>query len=135
MRIMIRILCLFNALTAIPSGVLLMLYPDGRIFQFPPGLLEHTPFRDYFLPGAFLSMMVGGSALVATFAMFRNSGYQYRLAMASGVILIGWILIQTMLLQSVHWLHISYFVIGMLVLILSVVFINQDEEIHTGRNH
>jgi len=32
-------------------------------------------------------------------------------------------------------LHISYFVIGMLVLILSVVFINQDEEIHTGRKH
>jgi len=69
-----------------------MLNPDGRIFHFPPDLLETTPFQNYFVPGILLAMIVGGSSLMAAISLFKNTRYQYWLAMSAGLILIGWIL-------------------------------------------
>ena len=128
MRRILFILCLFNALSAIPSGGLLMLNPDGRIFHFPPDLLETTPFQNYFVPGILLAMIVGGSSLMAAISLFKNTRYQYWLAMSAGLILIGWIFIQTILIQSVHWLHAAYFILGFTVLLLSVALIKQAKK-------
>ena len=126
MRKLLRILCLIVSLTAIPSGIIMILYPEGSVFQLPPDLLQFTPFENFLIPGLLLAIVVGGSALTAGIALFSNSPLQYSLAMIAGILLDAWIFIQTLLLRSFHWLHGFYLFLGLAILVLASWLINHD---------
>jgi hypothetical protein len=120
MRLLLFILISLVALTAIPSGLLLIAKPDGILLGLAPGLLDYTPFQNYLLPGIFLAIIIGGSSLLSIFLLLDRNPHAYRYSMFSGFILLAWMVVQMLL--SVGYYDVLqglFLVIGVLITLLS----------------
>lgn len=119
MKTLLLILVSFVAVTAIPSGLLLVISPGGDIIHLPLSLLNSTPFKSFLLPGIILTFIVGGVNLLAAISLIRGSVNRYNGALAGGIIISGWIVVQVILINAVHWLHFLYFGIGIIIILLA----------------
>lgn len=108
------------ALTAIPSGALLVLHPDGADFQMPTTVLRGTPFADFVIPGLVLGLIVGGSALAALLAIFLKRNKARQLALLAGLMQGGWIIVQMLLLGILSNLQFLYVGIGAAIVVLAI---------------
>lgn len=99
---------LFNAVTAVFGGIGLI----GGTIKPPLEWLDTTPFASYVLPGLILSVIVGGSALLASWAIARHASYAHDVAGVSGYIMMGWILGEIALIRQLHWLQALYLISG-----------------------
>ena len=88
----------FAALTAIAGGIALAAGLEAA--RFPAGWLAGTPFSSYLLPGLILAAVVGGSAAVATIEAVRSSRTGGRASMTAGVLLLGWIVGEVVILTD-----------------------------------
>ena len=115
-RIIIGIIAAFIALTAIGGGIAILTGID----PFPPEWLAGTPFPDYTIPALLLSVVVGGSALVATITIFMRGNKGVFAAMLAGAIMMGYIIVEVLILKQVPpgptGIEILYFVLGLLLL-------------------
>ncbi|WP_420153374.1 hypothetical protein [Siphonobacter sp.] len=79
-------------------------------------LLEHSPFSDFLIPGVLLLLVNGLSSLwISWIVIQRKINYQ-RFIVLQGLLLIGWILIQVLLIREVSWLHYSFGGLGMVLI-------------------
>jgi len=86
--------------SALISGVLLMVHPDGAALRAPLVLLERTPFRDFFWPGLILASVFGLGGVLASVAIARQLRIGLRFAQVIGAGQVVWILFQ------VYWFPI-----------------------------
>ncbi|HXN33016.1 MAG TPA: hypothetical protein VN894_14195 [Polyangiaceae bacterium] len=121
LRGLLATLCLFAGLTSLWGGAELVWRPDGSIIRLPLGVLEHTPFHDFFIPGLLLAGVVGMANTVAGMVTLRRNALANRAAFVSGGILVTWIVVEMLLLQHVHWLHGVYLVLGLATQIIALV--------------
>lgn len=115
MKTLLFVLICFIAFTAAVSGILMISRPDGSILNLNPDLLAGSPFKNYLIPGILLAFVVGGLNLVAVFLNLNRHRQRYNAAITGGVVIIVWIIVQVILIGTIHWLHIIYFGAGMLV--------------------
>ena len=116
------LLTLFNslvALTAIIGGLILIQSPLGESIHLPSDLLQKTPFSDYRIPGIILTCVVGGSNLLATVFLISHRLRAYDWSIAGGIILMGWICVQGLLIGMDSWLQIFYLFLGMAIALLT----------------
>jgi hypothetical protein len=121
-RTVLTALLLLVAATAIAGGVALATgLEEGR---FPPSWLAGTPFADYVAPGLILAAVVGGSAAAASIATVRRSPIGTRLSLVAGVLLLGWIAGEVVLVRADHELvspmEAFYAVVGLAISGLAV---------------
>ena len=119
MKTVLFLLVSFIAITATLSGLLLISQPDGSILKLPLSLLEGTPFNTYLIPGLLLVVFVGIVNLLAVFFNLKSHQSRYDWAMAGGVSVVVWILSQLILIQTVNWLHVVSFGIGLIIFLLA----------------
>jgi hypothetical protein len=119
MKTILFILISFIALTAVLSGLIMISNPDGGVLNLPLSLLDNTPFINYKLPGILLTVLVGGINLIAVFLNLQRHSARYNWALAGGVVITGWIIIQMILIGAFHWLHILYLVVGIFIILIS----------------
>ncbi|MDX2049093.1 MAG: hypothetical protein SFU87_20060 [Chitinophagaceae bacterium] len=117
MKSLLFILIAFIALTATLSGLLMISDPSGGILNLPLSLLEGTPFKDFRIPGILLTATAGGTNLLAVFFNMQRHPRRYQWAIAGGMIISLWIIAQVILIGVVHWLHILYLIIGLLIML------------------
>jgi hypothetical protein len=114
-RITIGILTAFIALTAIGGGIAMLTGVD----RFPLAWLEGTPFSNYTIPALLLAVVVGGSSLIAAVAIFMGRDIGVFASMAAGLIMVGYIGVEVMILNQVPpgptWIEILYFGLGLLI--------------------
>jgi hypothetical protein len=120
MKLLLFILVSFIALTAFFSGLLMISNPDGSILNLPLSLLKGTPFKDFKIPGILLTVVVGGTNLLAVFYNMQRHPNRYNWAMAGGIMICGWIIVQMILIHAVNWLQIIYLAAGIFILLLSL---------------
>jgi len=104
---------IFIGLGAVGGGLGLILEPSGSNFGIPLELLENSPFSTYLVPGIVLFTINGLGNLVgatASFTRHRNAG---ECAMALGVFLVAWIILQVYWIAGFHWVHASYLGLGL----------------------
>ncbi len=116
MRIVLIVVDLFAALTAIAGGVALI----AGVIQFPLEWLQSTPFSSYTIPGLILAIIVGGSALVATATMLTGRSFGVIASQAAGFIIAGWTVGEVAMLGYVSWLQPFMFVVGLVTIGLAV---------------
>jgi hypothetical protein len=109
-KALIRI-SLFNALSAVGGGIGLV---TGTL-PIPTELLRHTPFDSYVIPGLFLGLIIGGSALGGAIALVTHGKRSRFISAGAGVIMVGWITGETILLRGFSWLQGLYLLTGLLV--------------------
>ena len=119
MRLLLFIFITFVALTAVISGSLMIANPGGEMLELPKSILEDTPFDSFLYPGLILAVVVGGINFLAVIANMLHWPSRYNWSLAGGLILSGWIIIQMLLIATVHWLHILYLVTGIFIILLS----------------
>ena len=111
------ILQLLIGLGAVAGGVGLI---SGGL-KFPLEWLSRSPFTSYLIPGIVLLTVNGIGSLVGGIASLKRYRYAGEIAIVLGVFLALWIVIQVYWVGGVHWLHILYFALGLLELMLGLL--------------
>ncbi|MDX1585615.1 MAG: hypothetical protein R3222_02680 [Balneolaceae bacterium] len=116
---LLLVLLLFQALSGLTGGILLVSAPSGSTLHMPPGLLDGSPFENFFIPGLILLLLLGLLPVAVTLAVWKK----YRLARTwsflTGLILIIWISVQIVMTgyRADPPLQAIYGTIGILIII------------------
>jgi len=108
----------FIGLGAVGGGLALVLEPSGAKLGVPLEALENSPFSTYLVPGIVLLVVNGLGSLVGAAASFTQHRRAGETAMALGVFLVAWIILQVYWFAAFHWLHALYLSLGLLELVL-----------------
>lgn len=116
LRILACLLLLFNGTGALFGGWSFIQDPTGSDLQIPTTYLEHSPFKDFLIPGIVLFTVNGVLSLVTlvwTLMQWKQYGW---LIMIQGAMLVGWIIIQMIMLREINLYHFIFGSIGLLLL-------------------
>ncbi|WEO78258.1 hypothetical protein BJQ94_04250 [Cryobacterium sp. SO2] len=83
-----------TSVTALAGGVLLMVAPDGSLLMADAAALNGTPFNDWLVPGAALTLFVGVGFAVAGVWQWRRGPYARYLSLAAGIGLVVFEIVQ-----------------------------------------
>lgn len=125
-------LLLFNGIGALYGGGNLILHPDGSSIQLTMDWLEHTPFKDYLIPGIVLFIANGVFSFIALAAMLLKVNNYAWLVMAEGAILTGWIVIQMLMIQTVYFLHYVMGSVGSALILVGYLLISNVTPVKTS---
>ena len=130
-RIIAVILLLFHAISALFGGWILMSDPSGETLDMPIRYLEHSPFETFLVPGIILFITNGiFSLLFAVTALLKFMNYSW-LVILQGFILIGWLIIQIIMIREFYGpLHVLYFSVGFLLIASGWILARQDQVIY-----
>lgn len=119
-KLILGIIQLFVAIGALPVGFLLFTNPDGNGLGMSTDILNGSPFSDFFIPGVFLFTVNGVFNLISSVLAFCKFRYTYLLGLALGFALVIWIIVQVYSVGLIHFLQPTYFIIGIIEIILSI---------------
>jgi hypothetical protein len=120
MKPILIILTCIIAFSAIGGGTMLLITPDGSSIDLSSSFLKGTPFGNYALPGLILIMVIGGSQALAAFALLRNKPGAYTFSLIAGILLLGWMGIQLLLIGPLYWLQFFILGTGLLIILVSI---------------
>jgi hypothetical protein len=105
-------------LGAVAGGLGLILDPSGSNLGMPLSMLKNTPFSTFLLPGIVLLTVNGFGSLAGAAATFKRHRRAAEIAMALGLFLVVWIMLQVFWFSGFHWLHWLYLSLGFVELML-----------------
>lgn len=110
-------LLLLNAISATVAGIILMQRPDGSLIGINKSILKYSPFNDFLVPGIILFICNGLSSIFVVYKLIKNTKDASLYLLLQGLISIGWITIQSIMLKSFNMLHLTFGMIGILFLV------------------
>jgi hypothetical protein len=123
-RLLAIVLLIFNGISALAGGWVLIAAPDGAMMQMPLDMLRYSPFTNFLIPGIILSVMNGiSSVIVCIFSIRRWKNY-HALIIYQGYVLLGWIVVQIGMIRSFHILHLMYGLTGIILIVLGMLIKN-----------
>ncbi len=131
MYIIIPIIHWFVGIGAVTGGLGAVLNPDNPMVM-PLSSLKNGPFQNYLIPGLFLLLIIGLGNITAGIIVRKKMRYHEFISGAMGLILTAWIIIQCLVLWAINWLHVVYFILGVLQGILSLILIWKNEAFPAG---
>jgi len=135
MRNILLIVLGFLALGAIGGGAVLIISPTGELIGMPLSELRNSPFNSFLIPGIILFSVLGLIPLLLIIALlkkpefrlceqinlFKDMHWSWTFTVYIAFTLIGWIQIQIVFLQSVHWLHTFYMFYAVVIIIIALL--------------
>jgi hypothetical protein len=115
------IVLLFNGFSAIYGGLSLVLDPSGASLGMSTDLLQTGPFRDFLIPGLFLFNVIGQFSLLIAVMLIFNTRYSAFLVTLEGSILLVWLVIQIVMIQTFSWMQVIMGIIGILLVFLGLL--------------
>jgi len=112
---------MFIGIGAVPAGIAMISDPSGRSLGMPLEMLANSPFSNFLIPGVFLLVVNGIGSLLGGIASFSRHRFAGEIAAGLGTFLIVWIAAQVWWM-GVHWLHVLYFVLGLVELTLGLKY-------------
>lgn len=131
LRKTVTVLLIFNAISGMVGGLGLLVYPDGRLFQLPAEWLIHTPFSDFLIPGIILLSVNGILPVMVAKQLWQRKKYAPRWLWLQGVLSMGWILVQILMIQQLHFLQLLYGGLGFGFLLASHLIREKKHARHT----
>ncbi|SEL10551.1 hypothetical protein [Parapedobacter koreensis] len=121
LRLFAIFLLIFNGLSAIAGGGILIIDPQGYAIRIPVSILQYSPFSNFLIPGILLFIFNGLSSLLIAWAVInRIQGYLW-LVIFQGVASITWIVTQVVMIREIVLLHYIYGGIGLLFLVAGIL--------------
>lgn len=72
----LMVLILFQAISALPSALLLIIKPSGQLLGKPLSHLEHAPFNNFLIPGLFLFIVLGIAPLLTFIGLIKPFSFR-----------------------------------------------------------
>ena len=92
----------------------------GGGLDLPSEWLDGTPFSNYFIPGLILLVVIGGSMLAASLAVWSRNLFAGPASLVVGSILLIWIIVQVVLIGYQSWMQPTFFAFGLAVVALAL---------------
>jgi hypothetical protein len=108
-------LLLLTAINAAVAGVLFIIDPSGHGMGMNVSYIKDSPFNSYLIPGIVLLIVNGLLNFIAAYFVFKERPFASLWVIAQGILLIGWIVIQVIMVKDISMLHIIMFTIGMIL--------------------
>lgn len=125
-RRLLLFLHFFIGIGAMAGGTAAILDPAAPLGMSAAEMLGGSPFDSFLIPGIVLFGFIGLCNIAAGVLMLMRFRFQ---AYASGFMacgLVGWIIIQCIILGSIHILHGIYFFLGAFQGLLSLCYLIED---------
>ena len=122
MRKLLILILFFLGATAVVGGIQLI-RTNGM--GMPQEWLATTPFSSFLIPGLILSIIVGGTSLLAILLLIRHHKYGLETSAIAGFGVQIWIFTQIYMLHHASFLQIVYFTTGILILILTILLLRK----------
>jgi hypothetical protein len=111
---------IFIGAGALVGGAVAILNP-GEPFGMPTDFLVNSPFTNYLVPGIILFSAVGILNLVCGALIIFKYEYSGYITFITGWILVFWIVIQCIMINTIALPHVIYFFLGLTAVAFSVV--------------
>jgi len=122
----IIILHAFVGIGGLFGGIGIIIDPSGDGYGVSVDLLKNSPFNDFFIPGLFLFFIIGiGDIIVSIFAYQKHKYLAYLSGLMGGV-LMTWIVIQCIMIETVAALHVIFFLLGLIEVLLAFILANKN---------
>jgi len=116
------VLHIFVGIGALFGGSAAIIYPKAPL-GMPLDPLKNTPFDDYLIPGIILFTVIGLGNIISAFTLRAKSKFQGYISSVFSWALVIWIVVQCVMLRAVAFLHVLYFIVGLLGAGLSIVLL------------
>lgn len=123
-RYIAMLLLLFNGISAVFGGYVLIDDPTGGGMQMPVELMKTGPFKDYLIPGIYLFSVLGVGSLVVLFMVIFHTRYHAQAVLLEGLATIAWIVTQMIVVQDIVMLQIVYLSVGAVLVLCSLSLSN-----------
>lgn len=135
-EVYILIYCLlFQAVSAISGGIMLVWDPTGNLIQMPLRLLKYSPFPDFLIPGLILMLLLGVYPSIIAYGLFtrkvikimdvfniyRDQHWAWSASMYLAIMLIIWINVEIIVIGYGHFIQSFYSFWGLIILILALL--------------
>ena len=131
-----RLLIALHALlgvAAVAAGSMLTREPSGEQLRFETEWLDGSPFGDYRVPGLFLAFVIGGTNLISGASLWRRRPWARLVSLATGVLLLVWIAIQTRIIGLRDWMQLAWAAVFFIVTLLAFREVRQAAALGSGR--
>lgn len=118
--ISLGIIQLFNGLSGLLGGTMLVSDPSGVSLQMKLEWLQGTPFENFLIPGIVLLLFVGLGQFVGALTTFFQYRHARLIAVCLGGILSIWILFQVGWIGYKSVLQPLYFILGAMEIFLGL---------------
>ena len=106
-------LLFFTGITASIGGFMLIYDPSGKPLRMNISILENSPFDSFFVPGFILFLFIGISSILIAFFVINDHTYSTRIILFQGIVMLGWIVGQLVLIRQFHYLQLIYLMIAL----------------------
>jgi hypothetical protein len=89
----------------------------------PVELLKNSPFSNFLIPGIILFTIIGVGNVISALVLLFKSRYQAYVSGVFGSALVIWIVVQCIMLNAVAFLHVLFFIIGLVQVVLAGIII------------
>lgn len=119
---MLFALHVFVGIGAMAGGLAAITNPNGPM-GISVDILKNSPFSNFLIPGIILFTVIGLGNILSAITFAFKSKYQGYISSVFSWALVVWIVVQCIMLNAVNFLHIIYFVIGLIQAVLSMLIL------------
>ena len=83
-------------------------------------VLKNSPFSSFLIPGIILLVAIGFGNIFAAVVLYYEYKYSLYISHLMGLVLVGWIVVQCIMMRNINILHVVYFIIGGIEMLLSL---------------
>ena len=113
------ILHVFVGMGAVAGGAMAIINPEEPLGMSSANLIN-SPFTNYLIPGMILFTVIGLGNLFSAYMFCYKSKFQGYISGVFSCGLMIWIIVQCIMLYAVGFLHIVFFIIGLVQALLSM---------------
>ncbi len=106
---------------AVYGGIMLISDPGGWKLKLPTGILQHSPFDNFLIPGIILFLVLGLGSLIVCALVILKVRKNPSWVILMGFVLAVWISIQMLMLRDVNYLQLIFGIIGLTLMIMGIL--------------
>ena len=126
---------MFLSSGALFGGGILVFDPSGKLLQMPVIILKNSPFNNFLIPGLILFSVLGLFPALIFYSLlkrpqwtwvnllniYKDMYWAWTFTLYVGFALIIWISVQTLMINSVHYVHTGYVFLGISIVLIALL--------------
>jgi hypothetical protein len=116
----------FVGIGAMAGGLGTILNPEAPMGA-PVEMLENSPFSNFLIPGIILFTIIGLGNVISAIAILFKSRFQGYISSVFSWALVIWIVVQCIMIRSIVFLHVLFFIIGLVEVVLSMIILFKQQ--------
>jgi hypothetical protein len=90
-------------------------------------MLKNSPFSNFLIPGIILFTIIGLGNVISAITILFKSRFQGYISSVFSWALVIWIVVQCIMIRSIVFLHVLFFIIGLVEVVLSMIILFKQQ--------